>query len=173
MTEHWYLQVAQFLERGGPLMWILAGFSLVIWTGLLEHLLYLRESVPQLSRTAGELGQCAPGARSERLRRMVLSQARSRLERSLPIWRTLVTLCPLLGLIGTVLGMIEVFDSIAVLGTADPRALSNGISRAVLTTMAGLMIALPGLYLVNFVERRVQGVMHRLALASTPGGERR
>ena len=173
MTEHWHLQVALFLERGGPVMWILAGVSLVIWTGLLEHLLYLRETLPALSRKARDLGRRPPGARSERLRRMVLSQSLSRLERSLAILRTLVTLCPLLGLVGTVLGMIQVFDSIAVLGTADPRALSTGISRAVLTTMAGLMIALPGLYLVNLVERRIQGVMHRLAVESTPAGEQR
>ena len=173
MTEHWYLQVVLFLERGGPVMWILAGVSLVIWTGLLEHLFYLRETLPSLSRKARELGQSLPGTRSERLRRMVLSQSRARLERSLPIWRTLVTLCPLLGLMGTVLGMIQVFDSIAVLGTADPRALSTGISQAVLTTMAGLMIALPGLYLVNFVERRIRGIVHRLAVESTPAGEQR
>jgi biopolymer transport protein ExbB len=173
MTEHWYQQVALFLERGGPLMWVLAGVSLVIWTGLLEHLLYLREILPALTRKARELGRLAPSARSERLRRMVLSQSLSRLGRSLPVLRTLVTLCPLLGLIGTVLGMIQVFDSIAVLGTADPRALSTGISRAVLTTMAGLMVALPGLYLVNLVERRIQGIMHRLAVESTPAGERR
>ncbi len=151
-------------------MWILAGVSLIIWSGLLEHLLYLREAAPRLLRQARELGRGPVGKRTEALRRMTLNRARSGLQRALPVLRTLVTLCPLLGLIGTVLGMIQVFDSIAVLGTADPRALSAGISRAVLTTMGGLMIALPGLYLVNLVERRIERIMHRLTLESTSAG---
>ena len=74
--------------------------------------------------------------------------------------RTLIERSPLLLMLA----------SIAVLGTADPRALSTGISRAVLTTMAGLMIALPGLYMVNVVERRIRGIMDRLSLESTPAG---
>jgi biopolymer transport protein ExbB len=171
MLEAWQLQAVRFLDAGGPVMWTLAGVSLVIWSGLLEHLLYLRDATPRLVGQARTLGHSPGGRRTEALRRMTLNRARTHLQRALPLLRTLVTLCPLLGLIGTVLGMIQVFDSIAILGTADPRALSAGISRAVLTTMGGLMIALPGLYLVNLVERRIARIMHRLTLESASTGE--
>jgi len=165
------LQLSSFFERGGPLMWLLALLSLLIWSGLLEQLFYLREISPKLSREAQKLAQQPAGLRLEQLRRMLLSRAQNRLQRLLPVLRTLVVLCPLLGLTGTVLGMIQVFDSIAILGTAEPRAMSSGISAAVLSTMAGLMIALPGLYLVNLVEQRIQRIMHRLRLESTPLAE--
>jgi biopolymer transport protein ExbB len=170
MLEAWHLQAVRFLDAGGPVMWVLAGVSLIIWSGLLEHLLYLRDASPRLLGQARRLGRNPAGKRAEALRRMTLNRARTRLQRALPLLRTLVTLCPLLGLIGTVLGMIQVFDSIAVLGAADPRAMSAGISRAVLTTMGGLMIALPGLYLVNLVERRIERIMLRLTLESAFSG---
>ena len=170
MLEAWQLQAVRFLDAGGPVMWALAAVSLVIWSGLLEHLLYLRDANPRLLGQVRRLARSPGGKHTEALRRMTLSRARTHLQRALPLLRTLVTLCPLLGLIGTVLGMIQVFDSIAVLGTADPRALSAGISRAVLTTMGGLMIALPGLYLVNLVERRIERIMHRLRLESANSG---
>ncbi|MCU7959044.1 MAG: MotA/TolQ/ExbB proton channel family protein [gamma proteobacterium symbiont of Bathyaustriella thionipta] len=162
------LQLSSFFERGGPLMWLLALLSLLIWSGLLEQLFFLREITPKLSGEARNLAQQPAGLQLEALRRRLLSRARNRLQRLLPVLRTLVLLCPLLGLTGTVLGMIEVFDSIAILGTAEPRAMSSGISAAVLSTMAGLMVALPGLYLVNLVEHRIQRILHRLRLESTP-----
>jgi len=60
--------------------------------------------------------------------------------------RVLVRIAPLLGLLGTVYGMVQTFEVLTLSGAGDPRALSGGISCALLTTQAGLLIALPGLY---------------------------
>ena len=65
---------------------------------------------------------------------------------SVPIVQTLVALCPLLGLMGTVTGMIEVFDVMAAAGNSNPRAMASGVSKATIPTMAGLLAALSGLY---------------------------
>ena len=64
----------------------------------------------------------------------------------LALLKALVVLCPLLGLLGTVTGMIQVFDVVAMTGTGNARALASGISRATVPTMAGMVVAIPGLY---------------------------
>ena len=69
----------------------------------------------------------------------------------------LIGMCPMLGLLGTVYGMIEVFEVLAVLGTGNPRAMSTGVAKATIPTMAGMTIALSGLFfkfdLANKVSR--------------------
>jgi biopolymer transport protein ExbB len=74
----------------------------------------------------------------------------------------------MLGLLGTVLGMTQVFQVMAIQGVADPRALSTGISHAPLTTLAGLVIALPGLYFVQLIEHRADRLTERLAHKLSP-----
>ena len=68
----------------------------------------------------------------------------------------LVALCPLLGLLGTVTGMIEVFDVMAYTGTGNPRAMASGVSKATLPTMTGLVISISGLFAITVVERFIQ-----------------
>ena len=82
-------------------------------------------------------------------------------------WQSLITIliaiCPLLGLLGTVTGMISVFDVLAVTGTGNPRAMAAGISKATLPTMAGLLIALTGLYFKARFKRLSKNGQQRLA----------
>ena len=66
----------------------------------------------------------------------------------------LAGVAPLLGLLGTVTGMITTFAVIATSGTGDARALASGISEALITTQTGLVVAVPGLFLANFLRRR-------------------
>jgi biopolymer transport protein ExbB len=88
-----------------------------------------------------------------RLDELILS-ARIGLGRPGTLLRVLVKIAPLLGLLGTVLGMVETFAVLKAMGTSDPRALSGGISQALLTTQTGLLIALPGLYGERWFRRR-------------------
>jgi biopolymer transport protein ExbB len=67
--------------------------------------------------------------------------------------KTLVALCPLLGLLGTVTGMIDVFNVLAVSGGADARAMAGGVSRATIPTMAGMVAALSGVFAHTWLER--------------------
>ena len=82
----------------------------------------------------------------------------NRLRKYLRLINGVATLCPLFGLLGTVLGMIQAFDSIAAVtsATADPKALiATGISQALLTTAAGLSVAIPALIAYLFFSSRV------------------
>jgi biopolymer transport protein ExbB len=81
-----------------------------------------------------------------------------RLERFLPTLGVLAAIAPLLGLLGTVTGMINTFRVITVVGTGDPRMMSGGISEALLTTQFGLVVAIPIMIIHHFLERRVDKI---------------
>jgi biopolymer transport protein ExbB len=68
--------------------------------------------------------------------------------------QVLVPMAPLLGLIGTVSGMLEVFDSMALRGTADARSMATGVSEAMICTMTGLAVSITGLYPVHYFKTR-------------------
>jgi biopolymer transport protein ExbB len=74
--------------------------------------------------------------------------------RRLPAIALLASVAPLLGLLGTVTGMIETFEAITLFGTGNPRSLAEGISEALITTQAGLIVALPTLLAANVLTRR-------------------
>jgi biopolymer transport protein ExbB len=163
-------------RAGGLVMWTLLGTSLVIWFlmawwwwSLLREWRSLggvaddavrafraggrKACLAALSRRrslfAEALAQFVgapqrPGSRAEL--DAVLAVAQDRLAGPGAYLRVLVRIAPLLGLLGTVYGMVETFDVLNVAGPTEPKALSRGISCALLTTQAGLLIALPGLY---------------------------
>ena len=66
---------------------------------------------------------------------------------------TLVALCPLLGLLGTVTGMIEVFNVMAVTGGGDAKSMAGGVEKATIPTMAGMVAALSGLFANTYIQR--------------------
>lgn len=74
----------------------------------------------------------------------------------------LAGVAPLLGLLGTVSGMIKTFSVIAEFGTGNAKALAGGISEALLTTQTGLVIAVPGLFMATFLARRSNGMLERM-----------
>jgi biopolymer transport protein ExbB len=85
------------------------------------------------------------------------------LDRYLAVIGVLAALAPLLGLLGTVLGMITTFDVIAVYGTGNAKAMAGGISSALITTQTGLIVAIPGMYMKNFLVRRAEKLKRRIA----------
>ncbi len=91
-----------------------------------------------------------------------------RLYRGLPTLGLFATIAPLLGLLGTVLGMIETFDTIALFGTGDPKLMSSGISLALVTTEQGLTVAIPLLLAHGFLRGRSERVA---ALVTEEGAE--
>ncbi len=82
-----------------------------------------------------------------------------RLERFLPSLNIMGAIAPLLGLLGTVTGMIDTFHVITLYGTGDPRMMSGGISEALVTTMLGLAVAIPIMLMHTFLSRRVEHIV--------------
>ncbi len=85
-----------------------------------------------------------------------------RLERFLVVLETVAGASPLLGLLGTVLGMIDVFSVISVQGVGQTGRLAGGIAEALITTASGLSIGIPALVLYNFFDSRVQGYVVKI-----------
>ena len=85
-----------------------------------------------------------------------------KLQRGLGALSLLAAIAPLLGLLGTVIGIIETFQSITLYGTGDPRAMSDGISQALVTTVMGLVVAIPLLLLHSFLSSRSNRLTHLL-----------
>lgn len=115
-------------------------------------------------RMGSPLGQIlAAGLTSSRWGREVMKesieevahQVVHEMERYLNTLGTIAAITPLLGLLGTVIGMIKVFTSIQMEGTGNAAVLAGGISQALITTAAGLTIAIPSLFFYRFFQRRV------------------
>lgn len=94
-------------------------------------------------------------------------ETRPRLERWVPFLALAAAAAPLLGLLGTVTGMINTFNMITVFGTGDPKTLAGGISEALITTEFGLIVAIPSLLLHAVLSRRVKGVLGSMEQTAT------
>ena len=187
MNDLWW-QTGEYLRHGGFVMIPLVAVSVAMWTLILERLrvfaaLRRRDVQPAtavalLRETAGEAPR-APGLRATLVREFLAERSgnaeldrdilghcalrlRSRLDERLAVIGVLAAIAPLLGLLGTVLGMIETFDVIAVFGTGNSRAMANGIGVALITTQTGLLVAIPGLVMSNRLGRIAQQLRQRL-----------
>ncbi len=155
--------IKEFLDRGGFVVWGILFVSLMMWTLIFERLWFMNLTFPKrvaLWRKEWS-DRCEHNSWSaHRIREAMISQAKGQLNTALSTLRTLIAICPLFGLLGTVTGMVEVFDVMAVTGTNDARALASGVSLATLPTMAGLMVSLTGYYfgskLVRDAKRETQ-----------------
>lgn len=143
-----YAAVRDFIETGGDVLLVLAFVTAIMWTLIYERFWYFRTRHKQEVRRITELWRNRADHTSweaHKIRDMLVSQVRAGLEQRLWPIETLVTLCPMLGLLGTVTGMIEVFDVMAIAGSGNARGMAGGVSKATLPTMAGMVAALSGM----------------------------
>tara|TARA_B110000503_G_scaffold85373_1_gene129768 strand:- start:8196 stop:9584 length:1389 start_codon:yes stop_codon:yes gene_type:complete len=85
-----------------------------------------------------------------------------RLESGLTLLKIIAAIAPLMGLLGTVTGMIVTFQAITIFGAGDPKAMAGGISGALITTVLGLLVAIPVVLLHTIVNGRAQRILHIL-----------
>lgn len=141
--------VRSFIEQGGPVLWVIFAACLLLWALILERLWFIRITWPARCRALVAQWQGREDRQSWRARKIrdaMVCDVNLQLHALLPFIRLLVTLCPLLGLLGTVLGMVGVFDVIAISGNDDAQAMARGVYRATIPTMAGLVVAMTGIY---------------------------
>ena len=81
------------------------------------------------------------------------------LEKHLPLLDSMVTMCPLIGLLGTTIGMIHSFSVVAAIGMSDPTKLAGGISEALINTAAGLAVAIPALFAYNYFSGKKEAIL--------------
>jgi biopolymer transport protein ExbB len=158
--------VTELVQGGGPfVLWIFL-CGVLLWTLILERAWYFSRQLPGEAAELLERWESRRDHKSwaaRQVRQRMISRLNAAMSANLPLMRVLVPLSPLLGLIGTVSGMLEVFDSMALRGSADARTMASGVSHAMICTLTGLAVSIMGLYPVHYFTSRVKRETELLA----------
>ncbi len=165
LAEAWIAN-RDFLEVGRPVLMVIIVVTFAMWTLILERYWYLhtahrRRVAALIARWKARRDKTSWQAGKIRL--AGVSQVSMSLNSTIPLIQALVALCPLLGLLGTVTGMVEVFEAMAIAGSANARAMASGVSRATIPTMAGMVAAISGFIFSVQLERRAENERDRIA----------
>ena len=152
-------RIGDFIATGGDVLKLIFVVTLAMWTLIIERAWYFRLQYPKEAKAVKKAWADRTDQvswRAHQIRELMISESSINLNKSLLMITTLVAVCPLLGLLGTVTGMIEVFDVMATAGNSNPRAMASGVSKATIPTMSGLLAALSGLYFSVQLKRFAQ-----------------
>ena len=184
-----FMSTANLIQAGGVVMVPLIILSLVMWLLIIERAFFFRrlyrrnmtartalsfihqDEMPDPEQYRGAVSLLVTEFMDSRtgnrqLDRHLLDAAVARINRRLPRFLALIgvlaAMAPLLGPLGPVTGMITTFDVLAIFGTGNAKAMAGGISQSLITTQAGLIVAIPGLYMKGFLERRADTLSQRI-----------
>ena len=158
--------IRDFMDLGGWVLYLIAALMIVMWFMILERIFYLRGPHKRAVQAAYDEWESRKERRSwaaHQVREQLISSVAVKLREYLPMIQACVALCPLFGLLGTVTGMIEVFQVMAVNGSSNARAMAGGVSKATVPTMAGMVAALSGLFLSFWLQRQYERERELLA----------
>jgi biopolymer transport protein ExbB len=185
-----YLRLEQYLHLGGDLMLPLMALSFLMWLLIVNRVLFFRRlnrknmaarvawehiqdnRLPDPARYRGIISLLvarfvARRSHDRRLDRFILDETvktlSGALDDHLALIGVLAAVAPLLGLLGTVGGMIDTFDILSIFGTGNAKGMAGGISEALITTQTGLLVAIPGLWMKGFLHRRARNLRRRIA----------
>jgi len=160
-----FAAVRAFIERGGDVLLVIAFVTAVMWTLIFERFWYFRTGYRRAEKRVQAIWNARADRsswRSKQIRRVLISDLTLDLNWGLGMIGTLVALCPMLGLLGTVTGMVEVFDVMAA-GGGNTRGMAAGVSKATLPTMAGMVAAISGMLFHIHLERFAEEASERVA----------
>jgi|TARA_B100001094_G_scaffold135547_1_gene131276 biopolymer transport protein ExbB len=148
--------VSDFINLGGTVLIVLFFVAVYMWVLISERIYFYKFILDDFIDSSFSSYKDLIGKDdwvNNKIKDMSLADINLKKNKNLNQIKGLVALCPLLGLLGTVTGMIEVFDVMAFTGTGNPRLMAGGISKATLPTMTGLVISITGLFAITFLER--------------------
>ena len=157
--------IRSFIEAGGEVLYAIAGLTFFMWLLVFERVWYFRFGLPADINAVVTYWEGRAERRSwsaKAIRRALIARARTKIETNLGMIKVCVSLCPLLGLLGTVTGMIVVFHVMAVTGGGDAKSMAGGVSRATIPTMAGMVAAISGVFGNIWVTRIAERELHLL-----------
>ena len=186
-TLEYIFTAFDYYSPGGTVMILIIMVSVWMWSLIFDRLLFFKEMEQKdinikealsvlknrfsIPKGTGACGSMMKGFLSDKtgdaqqdkkiLDQHSLIQER-RLKRSLQLITVLAAAAPMMGLLGTVTGMVSTFDVISLFGTGNARALSGGISEALITTQSGLLVGIPGLFMGRLLKHRSEKLSRRL-----------
>lgn len=163
----WLFLLGQFFQAGGWVLYVILMVSFVMIALILERLMFRFFSYPGLKQKTAQKILDTPNLAG---RISLLCDLDLALKNQFPLLKTLILICPLVGLLGTVTGMIQVFDSLALYGTGNPRLMAAGVASATLPTMTGMAVAVCGLIFVNRLHKWAENERRRLKTSLYHGG---
>ena len=159
-------EIREFFEAGGPVLWGILMVTIIMWTLIIERFWFFQYLLPQKRlEIIDEWGSINNKGDwfSMRMRDQMISEVSTETKRFLLTIETMMQILPLLGLLGTVVGMIKVFDVMTFFGTGNARLMASGVSQATIPTMAGLVAAISGLYIANLLKRKADDEIASIA----------
>ena len=148
-----------FLEMGGGVLYAIMLALVLMWTFIFERIWYFyrvhpgeKQAIIKDWGTREDTGSWY----ARRIREEMISRRSLALQHNIGMIKALIAICPLLGLLGTVTGMANVFDVMTYAGTGNARAMAAGVSMATIPTMAGMVAALSGVYFGTWLEQKAR-----------------
>lgn len=182
----------EYFLAGGPLMWPLLACSVLALAVIIERgwfwqrlhpradagqaadiLMAAGEGSPWEERPAGILaamlltGMAAPPGGCARAMEAFALETLARMRKGMGLLDTIITAAPMLGIMGTVLGIITSFDMLGLAGASEPKAVIAGIAQALITTVAGLGIAVITIFPYNYFNSRIMGAQELMEVYGT------
>ncbi|MCP8900707.1 MULTISPECIES: MotA/TolQ/ExbB proton channel family protein [Gilvimarinus] len=151
--------IKAFLDQGGTVLLWIAALTFVMWTLIFERVWYFKGGLKGDVQEALDAWEARPERKSwnaHQVRYALISRVGQKINANMDMIATMVSLCPLLGLLGTVTGMIEVFNVLAMTGGGDAKQMAGGVSKATIPTMAGMVAALSGVFANTYLTRTAE-----------------
>ena len=152
----WFVDM---LDLGGSVMILILFIATLMWSLIFERIYFLLIACPRVLSNAQDYWQQREDHQSwyaQKFRERIMLHVNWQLDSHISAIKVLIIVCPLLGLLGTVVGMLEVFDSMGATGSNNPRSTASGVSKATVSTMAGMVMAISGLLAMSLIERRIR-----------------
>ena len=147
----------EFMQKGGDVLYLIGLLAFFMWFLIFERLWYfffnhqstIDVVVQDWSKRADKKSW-----NSKAIRESLISQTSSKINQNLTLIKLCVGVAPLLGLFGTITGMMEVFHLLAITGGGDAKAMAGGVSRSTIPAMAGLSVAITGTFASTFLRNK-------------------
>ncbi len=149
--------INNFFNSGGPVLYLIVVLTFFMWVLMLERFWYYFAGYQQDAKQVMAVWEARPERKSwaaHAIRDKLISETRLKIEQNLALIKTMIAICPLFGLLGTVTGMIEVFTILSITGGGDAKSMAGGVSRATVPTMAGMVAALSGVFANIYITQK-------------------
>lgn len=160
-----FVAIRNFFEAGGPILYWVLIVTIVMWTLIVERMWFLYFILPKRVQSETDEWNHRNDRTSwaaKRIREGIISRVSIDAHRYVLLVKALMAVLPLVGLLGTVWGMVEVFNIMTVTGTGNARLMAGGVSQATIPTMSGLVAALSGLYFSSHLEHKADVEVEKL-----------